>query len=102
MANGDNSNGCKYFLHEPYMNPNNYDLYFDYNSIPANIQPEKAHDLRNRLQKLMPLTKIIHLNMGNESLEESNNLHMHTRMNLHYTRSTSSGVEEVTVEVKIK
>lgn len=75
---------CKYFHHEPYMTPNNYDLFFDYNSIPVNIPAEKPHDLRNRLQKLMPLTKFIHLNMDSDTLEESNNIHLHTNLKLSY------------------
>ena len=68
----DYNEECKYFHHEPYYTPNNYDLFFDYNNIPVNIPVEKAHDLRNRLQKLMPVTKIIHLNMGSETLKEDN------------------------------
>ena len=80
----DYNEECKYFHHEPYYTPNNYDLFFDYNNIPVNIPVEKAHDLRNRLQKLMPVTKIIHLNMGSETLKEDNNLHMHTCLKIDY------------------
>lgn len=75
---------CKYFHHEPYYTPNNYDVFFDYSSIPVNIPVEKPHDFRNRLQKLMPLTKIIHLNMDSETFKEDNNIHLHTLMKLHY------------------
>lgn len=75
---------CKYFHHEPYYTPNNYDVFFDYNSIPVNIPVEKPHDFRNRLQKLMPLTKIIHLNMDSETFKEDNNIHLHTQLKLHY------------------
>lgn len=80
----DYDSGCKYFHHEPYMTPNNYDLYFDYNNIPVNIQAQKPHDLRNHLQKLMPLTKYIHLNMDTDTLEESNNIHLHTNLKISY------------------
>ncbi len=80
----DYDSGCKYFHHEPYMTPNNYDLFFDYNSIPVNIKAEKPHDLRNRLQKLMPLTKFIHLNMDKDTLEEDNNIHLHTNLKISY------------------
>lgn len=79
------NNECKYFHHEPYYTPNNYDLFFDYNSIPVNIPVEKAHDLRNRLQKLMPLSKIIHLNMDNDTFEEDNNIHFHTKLRIKYS-----------------
>jgi len=75
---------CKYFHHEPYYTPNNYDVFFDYNSIPVNIPVEKPHDFRNRLQKLMPLTKIIHLNMDSETFKEDNNIHLHTKLKLNY------------------
>lgn len=80
----NNDNECKYFHHEPYYTPNNYDVFFDYNSIPVNIPVEKPYDFRNRLQKLMPLTKIIHLNMDTDTFEEDNNIHLHTRLRLNY------------------
>ncbi|MBQ6220014.1 MAG: hypothetical protein IJH63_00415 [Methanobrevibacter sp.] len=79
---GETNNECKYLHHEPYYTPNNYDLFFDYNNIPVNIPIEKANDLRNRLQKLMPLTKIIHLNMNSETLKEDNNIHLHSSMKI--------------------
>lgn len=83
--------GCKYFHHEPYYTPNNYDVFFDYNSIPVNIPIEKPHDFRNRLQKLMPLTKIIHLNMDSDTFKEDNNIHLHTKLKLNYnTREEST------------
>ena len=92
----DYSKGCKYFHHEPYYTPNNYDLFFDYNSVPVNIPVEKPHDLRNRLQKLMPLSQIIHLNMDNETFEEDNNIHLHTNLRMSYTTN------EEPLETRIK
>ena len=73
---------CKHFRHEPYMTPNNYDLYFNPNEIPANIKRENAHNLVNRLQKLMPLSKILHVNFNTnpESITESNTISINTNV----------------------
>lgn len=73
---------CKYFRHEPFMTPNNYDIYMSPEQIPANIPRENAHNLKKKLQRLMPLGKIIHLNYDTdpESLTESNNIGISTRM----------------------
>lgn len=73
---------CKHFRHEPYMTPNNYDIYFDPYEIPANIKRENAPNLINRLQRLMPLTKKIHVNLnaGSEELSESNRINISTKL----------------------
>lgn len=82
---------CKKIHHEPYYTPNNYDLYFDYDSIPANIQPIDAANLEKRLQKLMPLTKIIHVNMDSDALDKINHLNIHTSLDI-YEKVTDSKV----------
>lgn len=73
---------CKYFRHEPYMTPNNYDIYLSPEEIPANIKKENAYNLKKKLQRLMPLGKIIHLNYDTnpETLTESNQVNISTRM----------------------
>ena len=73
---------CKHFRHEPYMTPNNYDLYFNPNEIPANIKRENAPNLVNRLKKLMPLSKILHVNFNTdpEQLTESNQFKINTHL----------------------
>ena len=73
---------CKYFRHEPYMTPNNYDIFMSPEEIPANISRENASNLKKKLQKLMPLGKIIHLNYDTdpESLTESNSVNIGTKM----------------------
>ena len=65
----DYDSGCKYFHHEPYMTPNNYDIRLDPNEIPSNLECESAYDLEKRLQKLMPLTKKVHLDLGSSDLQ---------------------------------
>lgn len=70
---------CKYFRHEPYYTPNNYDLQFDHNNIPSNIEVEPAANLQKRLQRLMPLSKIIHLDMGTQQSSQTNFLKINTR-----------------------
>lgn len=71
---------CKSFHQEPYMTPNNYDLTFDHNNIPSNISPETARSLQIRLQKLMPTSKIIHLKIGDNQINQTNFLRINTRM----------------------
>lgn len=70
---------CKRFRHEPYYTPNNYDLQFDHNNIPSNIEVESAANLQKRLQRLMPLSKIIHLDMGTQQSSQTNFLKVNTR-----------------------
>ncbi len=75
---------CKHFRHEPYMTPNNYDLYFDPEQIPVNIKRENVPNLTNRLQKLMPLSKKIHINLTTnpETISESNTFTISTKMKI--------------------
>lgn len=70
---------CKIFRHDPYYTPNNYDLQFDHNNIPSNIEVESAANLQKRLQRLMPLSKIIHLDMGTQQSSQTNFLKVNTR-----------------------
>ncbi|WP_304094371.1 hypothetical protein, partial [Methanobrevibacter ruminantium] len=58
---------------------NNYDLQFDHNNIPSNIEVESAANLQKRLQRLMPLSKIIHLDMGTQQSSQTNFLKINTR-----------------------
>ena len=62
---------CKHFRHEPYMTPNNYDLYFNPAEIPSNIK-------RENVPKLMPISKIIHVNLNTdaEQISESNTIQL--------------------------
>lgn len=75
---------CKYFHHEPYMTPNNFDLYFDYLSIPVNNILESPLELRKRLQNKLPVTKILHLNLEKESVPENNSVFLQTGCSLVY------------------
>lgn len=63
---------CKIIHHEPYYTPNNFDLSFDTNKIPSNIKMESAVNLQKRLQKLMPVSKIIHLDLKTDELNKTN------------------------------
>lgn len=75
---------CKFFRHEPYMTPNNYDIYISPSEIPSNIPRENVPNLKNRLQKLMPLGKIIHINYDTdpEKISESNHCNISTKMKI--------------------
>ena len=75
---------CKYFYHDPYWTPNNYDLYFDYQNIPVNIITETPHSLHQRLQNCLPLTKILHLNLDVDDEYQSNSIHIHSNVNVNY------------------
>lgn len=75
---------CKYFHHEPYMTPNNFDLYFDVSQIPSNIIKEPPHELLLRLQGHMPLTSILHLNLETENENYSNSVNLYTGVKLNF------------------
>ena len=74
--------GCRWFCDKENMNPNNFDIYFDVNSIPANIKKDKISHLENRLQRLMPLSKKIHLNIENgvKSFNKSNGFIVYSKI----------------------
>lgn len=67
---------CKKLRDEAFWNPNNYDLIFDNNEIPSNIQAENSVSLEKRLQKLMPLGKIIHVDNVSASTPANNSLNI--------------------------
>ena len=75
---------CKYFYHEPYMTPNNYDIYFNQASIPANVIKESPQDLLKRLQRTMPLTKILHLNLETEQNPQFNQINLYTKTKIKF------------------
>ena len=66
------------------MTPNNYDIYFDPEQIPVNIPRENVPNLTNRLQKLIPLSKKIHVNLTTnpETITESNTFTISTKMKI--------------------
>lgn len=76
------SEKCKYARGKYNMTPNDYDIYFDYTSIPSNINLESASSLHTRLQDLMPLTKVLHLHLGVHKKEPVNNILINTQLNL--------------------
>lgn len=78
------SKNCKYFHHDPYFTPNNFDIYFDYHKIPKNIKVDKPHELRKRLQRTMPLTKIIHVNLEAESFPHRNDVNIGTSIHVRF------------------
>ena len=74
--------GCKVFKDDNEMNPNNYDIYIDTQQIPANIQKENTASLEKRLQKLMPLSKKIHVNIENgvKTFEKENPIRLKSKI----------------------
>lgn len=73
---------CKKLCDEAFMNPNNYDLIFDNTAIPVNIQTENSRSLEKRLQKLMPLGKIIHVDYSSGSTPANNGVNISPQLNL--------------------
>ena len=73
---------CKIIRHEPDWTPNNYDIAFDPSKIPSNIQTENSSSLQKRLQKLMPTSKRIHINLSTQELTEKNDLRLHTNLRI--------------------
>lgn len=59
----DNEWEMRIFRDEKTMNPSNFDIYLNINEIPVNIETENLSELKHRLQKLMPLSKTVHLNL---------------------------------------
>ena len=78
---------CKYFHHEPFLTPNNFDIYIDEGKIPSNIPKENVPNLTNRLQKLVPPTKILHINLDTnpETWNESNAFSIKTKLKINNT-----------------
>ena len=75
---------CKYFHSDPYLTPNNFDFYFDYNSIPSNIDIDSPSDLVKKLQRVMPLSKRIHLNLESKTNPQYNQFNLHSNAYLKF------------------
>lgn len=88
------NNNCKYARSKYNYTPSDYDLIFDYISIPANIRMEDASNLSKRLQQCMPLSKIVHLNLETDLKKCFHQVIMHTSMQL--------TVDDKLIEVVIK
>lgn len=73
---------CKIIRHEPDWTPNNYEISFNPSDIPSNIQTESSDSLQKRLQKLMPLSTRIHINLDAGELSEKNDLEIHTSLRI--------------------
>lgn len=78
MAN-DN---CKIIRNEPDWTPNNYDISFKPSQIPKNIPTETADNLQKRLQKLMPTSKRIHINLFSSEMSEKNDFKIHAKLKI--------------------
>lgn len=70
----------KFFRHEPYMTPNNYDVYFNPEEVPSNIRVENGRNLEKRLNKLISPTKFIHLNIDSATVPADNTVRIYGEM----------------------
>lgn len=73
---------CKIIHHEPDWTPNNYEISFNPSDIPSNIQTETSDSLQKTLQKLMPASKRIHINLSTKEMTENNDLKLHTGLKI--------------------
>lgn len=69
---------CKYARGKYNITPNDYDFSFDYTEIPSNINVEDAANLSARLQNLMPLTKVLHLNLDTKPASDLEMITIHS------------------------
>ena len=72
----------KIFHNEPFHTPNNYDIYFEKDKVPSNIQMESSYNIEKKLQKLMPLTKKIHLKLGSKSITRNNSINIFCKLKI--------------------
>lgn len=72
----------KIFRNESEYTPNNWDVYFDTSEVPSNIEIESAHRLEQRLNKLIPTSKKIHLNLGVNELSTNNSIHISSMLKI--------------------
>lgn len=91
---------CKHFHQEPYWTPNNYDLHFDYNNIPSNILLESQDDLRKRLQKKLPLSKILHLQLESKSVPCNNEIKCYTKTYIKFKKKRNDKTINFVGELK--
>lgn len=80
---------CKYMRAKYNYTPNDYDLYFDYSDIPSNINLEDSASLTNRLQGLMPLTKVIHLHLNEMDRNHAQEISVSTALTIKNRKITS-------------
>lgn len=69
------------------MTPNNFDLEVNVNEIPANIpKEENILNLGYRLQKLMPPTKYLHLNLDSQIVDTHEHIDIVTGLKVNNKR----------------
>ena len=73
---------CKYMRAKHNWTPNDYDLWFQYNHIPANVIVEDVPNLSARLDKLTPLSKKVHIVLNTPDEEYNNTVNVSTDLTL--------------------
>lgn len=79
---------CKYARGKYNITPNDYDFSFDYTEIPSNINMEDVANLSARLQNLMPLTKVLHLNLETRPTSDLENITIHSNAKITVNNQT--------------
>lgn len=80
MVNMAKKCNAKYMKTDYNWTPNDYDISFDVDMIPSNIDIDNVINLTNTLQRNMPLSKKIHLQLNDYSPErhKKNLIGIHT------------------------
>ena len=81
---------CRYMRTKYNYTPNDYDLYFETNSIPSNIKYTNTMELSKIMRQYSPLSKKIHLNFHV----------MNKQSNVHVSLNTSLRVNNKEVDFK--
>ena len=70
---------CKYIKQDYDWTPNDYDIEFNYNNIPSNIEWHGGEDIELLLNQYAPITKTLHLTMNIMEKETINGVKLNTK-----------------------
>ncbi|MDO5849323.1 MAG: hypothetical protein Q4P18_07295 [Methanobrevibacter sp.] len=73
---------CKYMRTKYNYTPNDYDIYFNYEDIPSNIKLKDIVGLSYQLQRVMPLTKKVHLQFNTTNKEYTSRINVYTTLSV--------------------
>ena len=63
--------------------PSDYDINFNTEDIPPNIDYINADNLTRHLQSKTPITRKIHLQLTSNQLDTNNHVELHTTLNIY-------------------
>lgn len=87
------NDNCKYMRTKYNWTPNDYEIIFDYNKIPSNINFKDSADLIKHLNNRNALTKVLHLMMDTRNEEINDELMLYTELS--FTNSNNETLEAI-------